>query len=248
MNSGRARRIGRVGWGLAGLAVALGCGTDEYERRLEQSVQQWKYRAPYANLSADYTAIPDTAAAVRLPNRQEFTRAFNEQSPDPTTGQGVISPTRVQPPFFPLPGFKVCYEPWGATEATGNVCYYLYLAVPPADAKFDLAAVAEQLKASVPESEVKVEDLTLTSPEGQPVPVKRLTLTSPKQLFYSRAVGREEEMPGTLLIYSHPVGNDTALLVWRYPSGLKAAAELVRETELVSGTLTVVPAEAAPGS
>src|SRR5580700_1850610 len=94
-----------VAW--AGLLVALGgCGTADYERLLTKRLNDLRSAEPFRTLFGP-TELPDTPVKIRVP--MAFKTSYMENSPHPEDG-AKISPDRAQPPFLPLPGFKLCYE------------------------------------------------------------------------------------------------------------------------------------------
>ena len=103
------------------VTACCGCGTGEYEKRLDARVKQLGEETPASKMSE--VEIPGTPIRVRLP----------ECFKDPPLVEGApaeapVDPRRVKPPIV-LPDLKATYEAFQGDSAGGKVAYYCYLAV-----------------------------------------------------------------------------------------------------------------------
>lgn len=224
---------------IAGLAVCPGCGTGEYQRRLEARVAQIQQVAQFSVLYDVPLPLPGTTVSVRIPSL--FQIGFDANTQDPDGGGGLIDPRRLQPPFVTLPGFKLTYEIIFTDSNNNNARrpFYIYMAVATAaDAaagKPVAEAIREQVATQFPSA--AWEDVSCTSPTGAVVACKRINVSGP-QVFYT-GPGQYESLSGVFQLYLHEAQGQHVLIGWRVPDAVSEKANLDQLARLTAGTIVV---------
>ncbi len=162
------------------LLTASGCGKAEYERRVLAG--RGGKRVAVA-LSAPVN-IPGTPLQIALPTSiDQNAKAYTEASPEPN-GQGAkVKPERLNPPFLPIPGLRVCYEVQLEDQASGKrLPIFWYLGASPVqdplpDGKPIEKYAKDKLTTEFAVQKVKpVEDTVGSGAPGSPPKWKRVTL------------------------------------------------------------------------
>jgi hypothetical protein len=116
-----------IAWGVIVVTAAAlaGCGTSEYNGRLERKVEDLKKHSPFATL-ADPVPVPGSAITLRLPKDM----------------RPVSDANLMKIPFTPDLGVKAAYEGSLADANANKKLYFCYVVVlPPAAANQDQTIV-----------------------------------------------------------------------------------------------------------
>ena len=165
----RAIRVGlackSVGCILLGLSLT-GCGTSQYSAFcLNARVEQLRSAAAFSGLYGP-TQLTDTPVKIRVPTI--FGKSYTEASDHKQDG-GKISPDRVQPPFLPIPGFKICYEGTANDPGGNSLPFYCYLGAVPGqagDGEKLGAKLQETLKQKFPSTPETWDEVDCRTPNG----------------------------------------------------------------------------------
>jgi hypothetical protein len=209
-----------VAWAcfFAGLA---GCGTADYEKVMNDRLNALRSAAPFLTLWGP-TELPDTPIKIRVP--MAFKNSYSENSPHPEDG-AKISPDRVEPPFLPLPGFKLCYEAHVET-AEGRPPFYCYLAAVPSkagDAQKLAADLQAKLKTKFKDTPEAWENVDANSPEGTGLPWKKIRITGEQPFRVREAAGgiASKNLPGVFELWMYEAADYVVLVGWRAPTAIE---------------------------
>jgi hypothetical protein len=256
----------RARLGAAGLlALLAGCGTREYTKLMGSRADAVRTSAPFRTLFRA-SQLPGTPIKIRVP--LIFTKSYAEGSEHPDD-KGKIAPDRLQPPFLPLPGFKLCYEGMADDPQLGaKAPFYCYLAALPAkpgDADKMAADLQAQLKAKFKETPAEWDALDALTPDGKALQWKKIRVVA-EQPFRVRSGEQvaSKNVPGIFELWLYDAHEYIVLVGWRAPSSIegpsgsgatsqKAGLALPTETKpdlqgmpvLTAGTLTIDAAPAA---
>jgi hypothetical protein len=201
----------------AGLA---GCGTADYDKVSNDRINELRSAEPFRTLFGP-TELPDTPVRIRVP--MAFKSSYAENSPHPEDG-AKISPDRVEPPFLPLPGFKLCYEGHVDT-AEGRPPFYCYLAAVPSkagDAQKLAADLQAKLKAKFKDTPEEWENVDAITPEGGGLPWKKIRVTGEQPFRVREAAGiAPKNLPGVFELWMHDAGDYLVLVGWRAPTSVE---------------------------
>ncbi len=202
------------------LTAFPGCGTSEYNQLADSRASRLTAEAPFKILFGP-TELADTPITIRVPTI--FKEAYVEDSAHPEDG-AKINADRVQPPFLTLPGFKTCYEGHVNDFNNNRVPFYCYLAAVPAkpgDAETLAGELLAQLKEKFKDAPMTWEDAQPDTPEGKPMPWKKIRVTG-DQPFHVSATGKNEvmNMPGNFELWMHDAPDYIVLVAWRAPAAV----------------------------
>ncbi len=245
-------------------ALLSGCGTADYEQLASRRVEEFRGSAPFKTLFGP-TELADTPIRIRVP--MIFKNSYMENSAHPDDG-ARISPDRLQPPFLPLPGFKVCYESMFGV-AGKPVPYYCYLAAVPAKPG-DADKLADQLMAALKEKFKETPDtwelVDAATPTTKSLPWKKIRVTADQSF---RSFDGQKVSPGTLPgifeLWLHDAPGYIVLVGWRVAVGAEGAEawvdptrpnapasepklDLAKMPALTAGSLTIESAAPAEGA
>jgi hypothetical protein len=227
-------------------AVATGCGTAEYERRIKENLDNQLVESVFTDLYDKAEPIPGTNVQLRIPKyiTRETAKAFNEISPDPS-GAGKIDPRRVQPPSMKLPGLKVTYEMTVADAPGGPLSYYLYLgAMAPGEAVPGGGTLADslqqQLMTAFPASDPKPQwiDVEFLTPSTAKIAWKRIQANGDQE-FSTGVSGEFKSVPGKIILYVYETQGQHVLIGWRVPKELEKQAKADGLSKVMGGTVEI---------
>ncbi|MBI3837359.1 MAG: hypothetical protein HY288_05430 [Planctomycetia bacterium] len=211
-----------VAWACFFVAVA-GCGTADYESLLNRQLNDIRAGAPFRTLFGP-TELSDTPIKIRVP--MAFKHSYMENSSHPDDG-AKISPDRVQPPFLPLPGFKLCYESQ-VENVEGRPPFYCYLAaIPskPGDAQKLAADLQAKLKAKFNDTPDAWEELDANTPQNKGLPWKKIRVTGEQPFRVTDVMGIvSKNLPGVFELWMHDAQDYIVLVGWRAPSSIEGPA------------------------
>jgi len=222
------------------LLVVQGCGTGEYERRVEEGLAQAKANSKFNGLYGPQP-LPETAVSVRMP------KVFK----DPPLVEGAqingkpVDARRIKPGLFPFPFLKFTYETY--VDDAGGVklpCYCYVGAVNAAGGRVrnprgDIDA-SFQKKAEF-ESLTNWTDVQGETPEGRSNAWKKIRIECQQDFRTLDKAGQEKyaQMPGVMEIYLHEEAEHYVVIVWRLPKSIEQKFDLAKWTPIVAGCVTV---------
>jgi hypothetical protein len=207
----------------ASLGVALsGCGTAEYRRLMADRGDKLRTGAAFRTLFGP-SQIAGTPLKIRVP--MVFGKSYIENSAHPQDGP-KINPERVQPPFLPLPGFKLCYEGTGQDPQMGKVPFYCYLAAiesRPGEADKLAADLQAKLKEKFKETPDAWELCDAPAPDGKSLQWKKIRVVAEQPFLVRGAENKivSKNLPGIFELWMYSTQDYTVLVGWRTPSSIE---------------------------
>jgi hypothetical protein len=220
------------------LVPAIGCGTGEYNQRLEASVAKLRQLAKFDILKRQPTEIPQTVVSVRIP-KTITDRTYTVDSANPN-GDGNIDPALLEPAFLKLPGTHRMAQASDVDERQVRLPYELYMSGGPIDQKpADLAGdIQMQLATAFPEAakDLAWEKLDCETPIGTKVSWQRMR-TKGEQVFTLLGGGQPNTLPGQVQVYMYEDARFFVVLVWRVPDVIAPKVPIDNWGPLVAGSL-----------
>lgn len=246
---------------LAALLV-FGCGTSDYEQRMEARVKRLREEAVF-NVLYDPTEITATPIMVRVPRK--FTQRLVAGAE--IAGRKVDA-RRATVPYLNLPGNLAIYEATVTDQAGGSLPYYIYVLAIPADQAEgyrtdkprEFAKDKDDSPQDVPEglrmedggeiardfieklgsAKPAWQDVECPTPQRTFVRWQRIRGDGPHAFCYLEPNNQERwpTMPGHFEVWARYHGQYLVLIGWHMPQSVRAASEMDTLAPLVAGTVT----------
>jgi len=191
---------------LAAVGMTAGCGTGEYERRLQQRLSTMGQETAFAEFGSP-VQVPGSTLTVSIPKELQPVDAGGD-------------PQRVKIPFAELPEWKATYEGSLEDAAKGKQHYYCYLAVAPGE-NDPLTALHGRVSGAMPNTTAP-SDVQVATASGKTDAWRKFRSTGKQNFWYTEAngTGRLAEMEGVLEVWSRkvPEANSYILIAWRVPT------------------------------
>jgi hypothetical protein len=240
----------------AALVVVAGCGTQEYERRLQATVREMELRWPFDENLQPLTKFDPTPICLRIP--KVFSRtAINH--PDPPEGDAAIVANRTKIPSVDLGGAMLTYEAFIVDQKKGSVPYYMYVAVSDLAKGYGLRSIFNRdpkavdgamdntgsiykgVKESLAKTAENWEFVRCATPEGTQIAWQKLHAAGEQSFCYRDSGGKQSliKLPGLLDIYARVEGDYLVMVAWRIPEMLQGQANFSDLEQLVAGSQTI---------
>jgi hypothetical protein len=194
-----------------------GCGTDEYQSRLDRGVSSQSSGSKFTSILGAETTIPGTKVSLRIPNVMQ-----SVDINDPVHGKFPL--------WFDLPGLKATYEGSIEDQINNKMHYYLYVSVSDQSGdKIPTQGWMNELRQKFPKAgddssnEVN-KNYSAGTPEGGAVVWEEIHFKKCDQKFcYSKADNPQnvQDMLGNMVILCHAENNIVVTLIFRYPESLE---------------------------
>jgi hypothetical protein len=178
------RRFLQLGCGLGSLATLAGCGTADYEARVDEAVKRLKIAAKFTMLDPTPTLVAQlkggksggASISFRKP-AFSVAKALTEANADAALGDTAISPLRIKPSFLTTyPGYQYTLET--ANENRGLSIVYFYLGAQIAEPGVG-ERVTSEIAAALPNlAPLQWSPLPVDTDDGGKVTWSRLTFTA----------------------------------------------------------------------
>lgn len=217
MNKRCATVVLATGWGLL-LVGGLGCGTGEYEKRLDQTVaklrEETRKQTPAASWTRGEVALGDTGIVVHLPTivDQQPLQSTPEQEID-ARRLTIASVAAIQP--------IAVHEGSVLDTAGGRYFFQCFVAHPEADPS---AEIQRQLQALAPGVPVAWTPVECQADDGPKSTWQKIKVTDVNQdVFYVSSSGAESftPMPCTLAVYQRQIEGQFVVIAWRLPTSIE---------------------------
>jgi hypothetical protein len=222
----------------------VGCGTGEYERRLEdRHAEKTRIETKLSGLYLPLV-VPGTTISVRLPK---------SLFPDPPLVEGAmvggkpVDVRRVKPQkLVTIPGLKLTYE--GFIESEGGklpcYCYVGVIDVPMQAVEDPSVKMRAELSAQQPPPALtNWQDVSLETPSGQPTVWRKLRAENSQEFYTLDKAGQGEfkNLPGVLEIYFRVEPKNIIVIAWRVPLSIdnKDKVDLKKWAALVAECVSV---------
>jgi hypothetical protein len=224
-------------------SVVSGCGTGEYERRLEtrrsdKAKTEAKLRALYAPLE-----VRGTPVSVRMPKTVFLEPPLVEGA---LVGGKPVDVRRVKPgKLVTIPGLKLTYEGFVDTEGV-KLPYYCYVGVIDAQGGQVLEEAANKMRMELAaqrpqDTSLNWQDLRVETPDGSESDWKKLRVENSQEFFTLDKAGQGQfkSVPGVLEIYLHVEAKSGVVIAWRMPAGIESKVNLKKWATLVAECVSV---------
>jgi hypothetical protein len=228
---------------IAAFSIALfsGCGSGDYESKLEKRISELKTGSKFNILSAPMN-VSGTSVSVRVP--QEF-------GPSPLTEGAIVEgkavdQQRLKPMVVELPDLKMTFEGFIPDRVEGKIPYYLYVSVYSGANKANIIrSLQGELSSKFPDAGA-LSDVQAPTPEGRISTWKKCRGTG-NQIFYyvkppvngAPGEGVPTQMPGLLELWLHEENDILVVLAWRMPTGIDSNIDLKLKSEMTAGCVKV---------
>jgi hypothetical protein len=222
----------------------VGCGTAEYEAKLEQTVKRLKIENRFVGLDTEETLIAalkneqGTGAKISIRKPTFFAgSAFTTDTADRLNPGQPMKPERVKPPQLPeYPGFQFSYEQRQMTRGFGMAyAYFGAQATDPAVAE----KIAADLAAAYPEATPPTwNTVQIDTPDGGSTPWKTISVSGPN-VFWSDGGVQADNLPGTLVLWLREERGYQVLLGLRGSDSGIDLVELKRLMAAAAGTVRI---------
>jgi len=224
------------------VVVCGGCGTAEYETKLDGAVKKMRIDNKFRDLDRKETLIATLGKAkvvFRKPSSKFFPDlAFTEGAADPQKPSELLAADRLKPSLLPdFPGFQFSYESVIRRPLTISS---LYVGAQTADAAMHDRIVMD-LKSQLPESvdPPRWTEISVETPDGGTARCKTIEVRS-TQNFWIPGNDQYHEMPGTFVIWLREQQGIQVLLSLRTTASGDALETLKNQIAVAVGTVRIV--------
>jgi hypothetical protein len=232
------------------MAAFYGCGSGDYEARLDARIRELKSASKY-NILSPTMDVPDTSVSIRIPqlnesNRDLFIKTYG--NPPSVTGfeqnplkEGEVDPRRSKTNVVNLVDIRAVYEGYVEDKNEGKQHYYLYVAVSSGQmTKYIPRNLQSELGVKF-NNTTQLANYQAKTPEDRDVSWQEFH-GSGNQIFYYLTKNNDAQypsMPGVVYILFHEENDLLITLVWRYPTGLEQNIDFQSWIKLVAGCVNV---------
>jgi hypothetical protein len=216
-----------------------GCGTGEYEQRLDKRINELKTSSKF-NILSPPMDVPGTQVSIRVPEVFKNTPLTEGAMVD---GKAVDS-RRVKPNLIDIPDLKLTFEGFIEDANKGKQPYYLYVAVSSGPTIATLPRTTrDSLSEKLNNTSELTDDYRAQKPEGGEVSWKQCRSTGNQEFYYvlPNTEGQFIQMPGSLELLFHDENNTLVTLAWRMPAGIEQSEDFKSWINLVAGSVKVNP-------
>jgi hypothetical protein len=190
--------------------VAAGCGRQDYEKRMDARLVQFRHQAKYRPLSVAPSELLPGSKELTIQLPAKLGTQMTLESKDPDDPSKDIDHRRLLPPFLPpLPGFIASYEQLTNDAKNNKLPYTMYVAaekltpVPEGAEKREPVetALLDQLHKELPdlpEGSAQWKDVPCSNPDPASPPVPGVAPTFNAILWRGLEVDCEQEFYAVL--------------------------------------------------
>lgn len=210
-----------------------GCGTGEYQKRMEARATELEFTGNFESNLRPETASVNPDCNLRLP------AIFDSDS----TG----TPSGAPPSVCNIPGLSMTYQKFMAEgeKSFPFYCYFASTPIQPNQKPEDFKAAIEAEIAKNGATGGKFTSVSLTDPSGATQTWDMLSVTS-MQSFAGKPPAPDFSIEGRFDLYFKSSGKDFILVGWRAPKSAAAAGKFFDDAKFAMGTAKVT--ETAPAT
>jgi hypothetical protein len=227
------------------LLPLFGCGTSEYEKRLETGSKAASENSKFSVLG-ELTVIPGTSIGLRFPKVMQ-----SIDINDPQRGKCVVLDPKGEKNLLNLTGHKATYEGTVKDTSGNELHYYIYVGV--AELKVtETSSWSTSLMQGFPNADAATSggssDYTVESPQGTTVTWEEMHFKCDQNFYYPTKDKPQnvQKLPGNIVGLSHMDSGIATMVIFRYPSILADRHEADFNSDwikLIAGTLRVESAQ-----
>jgi hypothetical protein len=242
------------------LLFFAGCGTSDYEQRLDKRIKELKLGSKF-NLLSSSIDVPGTQVSIHIPqkndsNKQAFENLLTGGFESPPLQEGAaadgkpIDPRRVKPNLVDITDLKLTFEGFIPDANKGKQPYYLYVAVStsPNSVKYYSRNLQADLGSKINDA-TPLTDYKAQTPEGRSIDWQECQATGNQLFYYVKPNGEGQfvQLPGTIDLLFHEENDALVTLIWRWPAGLEKTIDFKSWMDMTAGCVKVKPKTPAPG-
>ena len=192
-----------------------GCGSGDYQKRLNENIQAIRKNSIFGELSEPYS-LPGTTFSLRVP--KDFIRV-QDKAQDPAAAK-LKAPTPL-PIVVEESSSFYSYPRGGEGEAP---VYQLFVGKReiPRGNRNALNDLQFELRQTFPNQESLLEDVHFDTPAGGTLAMKRLRYDSTLDFVMAKvedgSLGATKRLPGRFIIFGYEPGEAVVLIIWRVPT------------------------------
>jgi hypothetical protein len=225
-------------YGLSLLALSCwsGCGTGEYEERLNANLGRLRSGSEFNQLG-DEVSVPGTSIKIRLPKEMVDDKGFKRPITFTLLTEG--DPRRTKPGYIDLPGLAATFEALIEDQDHGKTPIYLYLwtmkTAEDTEQRLLNTVGGQWQNTSAGQS------LAAQMPGGRSVDWQKIHGTMVTNFAYLDSQGKETYRPlkSAVEILYRKFGDQVIVLGWRAPEGYVKYAQIEKWLPLVAGCIRV---------
>jgi hypothetical protein len=215
-----------------------GCGTGDYEQRLDARIKELKLGSKF-NLLSSAINVPGTQVSIRVPqkndsNKNAFENLFSPGFENPPLQEAVgvdgkpIDPKRLKPLIVDVADLKLTFEGFVKDRDNGQQAYYLYIAVSTRAGRVNIPKLMQADLASKLKDVTALTDIKAQTPEGRDVLWQECHGTGKQQFYYikppppgaTQGEGQFVQLDGTIQMMFHDENDSMVTVIWRWPAGI----------------------------
>jgi hypothetical protein len=220
-----------------------GCGTSDYEQRLQARITELKSESKF-NILSPPIDVPGTSVSIRIPQKNEANIYGFENQPL-TEGAiiegNLVDARRVGPEVVSLPELKLTFEGFVVDASGGKQPFYLYVAVTSDPRRANYPRSMRVDLRNKYDDTTELSDLQAQTPDGRSTDWKTCRATGNQDFFYITPDGKGQylQMPGLIELLFHEDNDLLVILAWRLPTGIEQTINLQKWIRLVAGCVKV---------
>lgn len=218
----------------------LGCGTGDYEARLESHVAGLQSNSAFNELQPAKD-VPGTNIAVRVPIK------FGEPLAEGQNRNGKpVDARRLKSGVAALTAVNAVYEATIDDAEGGKIPYYVYFGAE-STANNRMRGLQNTLGGefrSHPNHNLKDwADTPGNTPDGRVSQWRKISFTGDQEFMYIDKTGNERPMtmPGVLEVCIHEEGDSIAIVAWRMPKSIEELSGVAKWGPMVLGCVDIKP-------
>jgi len=215
----------------AALLFAVGCGTSEYEKRLEAHIEQMKKGSAFDAMQPAVTlAVAEDSVQVRmLPGMERL---------------GEADGNRASPPGYDMKGRAATYEGFVTDSEDGKIAYYCYLGgekLNPQMAEHFEYYIKSKFEKSFPNADPQWQEVNATTATGAAVEWKKIRVDAKQDYYYvdSDGAGRFEPLDGFFEMWVRKEAGVLLKMAWRVPDSIVPNVEIDKWAPRVAGSMRI---------
>ncbi|MGD0516760.1 MAG: hypothetical protein ABSA26_04425 [Thermoguttaceae bacterium] len=247
----------------AGAALLLlffaGCGTSDYEQRLDKRIKELKTGSKF-NLLSSPIDVPGTQVSICVPQKNDSNKQAYEnlltggfEIPPLQEGAAVdgkpIDSRRVKPNVIDINDLKLTFEGFIPDANKGKQPYYLYVAVSTGPNRVNYSRNLQAELGSKINDATQLADYKAQTPEGRSLDWQECQATGNQQFYYfkSNGEGQPVQLSGIIEMFFHEENDTLVTLIWRWPVGLEKIIDFKSWMDMTAGCVKVKSQTPAPG-
>ena len=232
------------------MAVFVGCGTAEYERRYDKTLEELWQQEPFLQLREESVTIPLTKADAKNPVNAElrlpkqFDNTAKSYPPDEASDDPVDRERMYVPFAQSLPNYRFSYEQFIGPPGTVQEAFYIYVYAGQGRRSLFAAPLESAIRKAykgIKSSDLEDlwEEVKCPTPDGSKLEWNRLSLRLPEQTFATKSSQdfTKKDVDGILEVFSISNDENHLMFILRMPTSLEKEIDPEAIAKACAGTL-----------